>query len=134
MTTPRDDTHGNAAHKSDKNIQFIRIYLYNVLRSNIILSHTHPCCINVDVEILAAGQVLGYLLNIMPTCVHWRLPLTGSFSISRMKSFQQPGFNRNRLPNLSEVLNELTSEPVDLRSFLEFMQDQKRSGDYLDFL
>lgn len=56
MTTPRDDTHGNAAHKSDKNIQFIRIYLYNVLRSNIIISH-------VDVEILAAGQVLGYLLD-----------------------------------------------------------------------
>lgn len=63
MTTPRDDTHGNAAYKSDKNIQFIRIYLYNVLRSNIILSHTHPCCINVDVEIFAAGQVLAYLLD-----------------------------------------------------------------------
>lgn len=70
----------------------------------------------------------------MPTCMHWRLPLTGSFSIPRMKSLQQPGFNRNRLPNLSEALNELTSEPVDLQSFLEFMQNQKRSGNYLDFL
>lgn len=51
-----------------------------------------------------------------------------------MKSLRQPAFNRNRLPNLSEVLNELTLEPVDLRSFLEFMQNQQKSSDYLDFL
>lgn len=64
----------------------------------------------------------------MPICVHWRLPLTGSFSKPR------PAFNRNRLPNLSEVLNELTFKPVDLESFLEFMQNQQRLGNYLDFL
>lgn len=107
------------------------------------LFHTHLCCsftlILVALEILAAGQVhlrlpTVTLVKIMPTCVHWRMPLIRSFSTPSMKSLRQPAFNRNRLPNLSEVLNELTLEPVDLRSFLEFMQNQQKSSDYLDFL
>ena len=45
----------------------------------------------------------------------------------------RPDFNRNRLPNLFEVLSRQTLAPVDLFSFYIFMRDQQRSVDYLDF-
>lgn len=40
---------------------------------------------------------------------------------------------RNRLPNLWEVLSRSTKAPVDLYSFYIYMRDQQRSVDYLDF-
>ncbi|KAJ4292613.1 Sad1-interacting factor 3 [Kalmusia sp. IMI 367209] len=41
--------------------------------------------------------------------------------------------NRNRFPNLFEVLSRKTVAPLDLFSFYIFMRDQQRSVDYLDF-
>lgn len=40
---------------------------------------------------------------------------------------------RNRLPNLWEVLSRTTKAPVDLYSFYIYMRDTQRSVDYLDF-
>jgi hypothetical protein len=40
---------------------------------------------------------------------------------------------RNRLPNLWEVLSRQTKPPVDLFSFYIYMRDAQRSVDYLDF-
>jgi hypothetical protein len=40
---------------------------------------------------------------------------------------------RNRLPNLYEVLSRQTKPPVDLFSFYIYMRDAQRSVDYLDF-
>lgn len=40
---------------------------------------------------------------------------------------------RNRLPNLWEVLSRNTKAPVDLYSFYIYMRDSQRSVDYLDF-
>ncbi|PNS15151.1 hypothetical protein CAC42_8152 [Sphaceloma murrayae] len=42
-------------------------------------------------------------------------------------------FERNRLPNLWEVLSRSTRAPVDLYSFYIYMRDTQRSVDYLDF-
>ncbi|KKA29955.1 hypothetical protein TD95_003782 [Thielaviopsis punctulata] len=44
-----------------------------------------------------------------------------------------PDINRNRLPQLFEVLSRRTLPPVDLFSFYIYMRDQQRSVDYLDF-
>lgn len=41
--------------------------------------------------------------------------------------------NRNRFPNLFEVLSRKTVAPLDLFSFYIYMRDQQRSVDYLDF-
>ncbi|KAK4627178.1 hypothetical protein CLAFUW4_05163 [Fulvia fulva] len=41
--------------------------------------------------------------------------------------------NRQRLPNLFEVLSRRTLAPVDLFSFYIYMRDVQRSVDYLDF-
>ncbi|KAF1955182.1 regulator of G protein signaling superfamily [Byssothecium circinans] len=41
--------------------------------------------------------------------------------------------NRDRFPNLFEVLSRRTVAPLDLFSFYIFMRDQQRSVDYLDF-
>ncbi|GAB7366804.1 hypothetical protein MBLNU230_g0755t2 [Neophaeotheca triangularis] len=43
------------------------------------------------------------------------------------------GANRERLPNLFEVLSRRTYSPVDLFSFYIYMRDVQRSVDYLDF-
>ncbi|EMC98701.1 hypothetical protein BAUCODRAFT_30976 [Baudoinia panamericana UAMH 10762] len=43
------------------------------------------------------------------------------------------GGNRERLPNLFEVLSRRTLAPVDLFSFYIYMRDVQRSVDYLDF-
>lgn len=40
---------------------------------------------------------------------------------------------RNRLPNLWEVLSRSTRAPVDLYSFYIYMRDTQRAVDYLDF-
>ena len=40
---------------------------------------------------------------------------------------------RNRFPNLFEVLSRKTVAPLDLFSFYIYMRDQQRSVDYLDF-
>lgn len=40
---------------------------------------------------------------------------------------------RDRLPNLFEVLSRRTLAPVDLFSFYIYMRDVQRSVDYLDF-
>lgn len=44
-----------------------------------------------------------------------------------------PDANRQRLPNLFEVLSRRTLAPVDLFSFYIYMRDTQRSVDYLDF-
>ncbi|KAF2148339.1 regulator of G protein signaling superfamily [Myriangium duriaei CBS 260.36] len=50
-----------------------------------------------------------------------------------MSSPSNSRFERNRLPNLWEVLSRTTRAPVDLYSFYIYMRDTQRAVDYLDF-
>lgn len=81
-----------------------------------------------------AGAAPFFTLSLHPTTTTTTTSAIVAASLNNMTGrYRNRPRDRNRLPNLAEILNRRTHAPVDLWSFYIYLREQQRAVEYLDF-